>query len=461
MLERAAIVGLEFWPGAVAELLPEEIRSEMDSHLEALAAKELIRPGGTSFAGEDALRFAHLLIRDAAYEQMLKETRAELHERFVAWLERRADARAVEYEEIIGYHLEQAYRYREELGPVGDQDVTLARQAARRLAGAGRRALARGDMPAAVNLLERAVSLLPSGDPEHPDLLLKLGIALAESGELGRADALLSERIREGRRGLPFLSYRDGAGKQQIFDLDGDGVPRPDRAQTVERRSARMGRRGLAHPRDHGQGRRSMGPDRRRAFSQRLVRQRPARDRPSPARGRRHPPVRRDPDPLPVPGRQRRPGEGPYGSPVDNRHRASGVPAAVFLSETQRSVLLALCGLLEEGAATSGAAADEEIAKQLSLDVQAVRENLWALSHVFDTEELPGDEGVALLVERARHSGVIAKAPSAGGTFAGHDDQPRHRLRVRRSPDRSARGPRRHGGDLPCHPPAAWAAPWP
>ena len=77
-------------------------------HLEALAAKELIRPGGTSFAGEQALRFAHLLIRDAAYEQMLKETRAELHERFVAWLERRADARAVQYEEIIGYHLEQA-----------------------------------------------------------------------------------------------------------------------------------------------------------------------------------------------------------------------------------------------------------------------------------------------------------------------------------------------------------------
>jgi pSer/pThr/pTyr-binding forkhead associated (FHA) protein len=91
---------------------------------------------------------------------------------------------------------------------------------------------------------------------------------------------------------------------------------------------------------------------------------------------------------------------------------ATGLPAAVFLSETQRNVLLALCGLLEEGAATSGAAADEEIAKQLSLDVQAVRENLWALSHVFDTEELPGAEGVALLVERARHSGVIAKASS-------------------------------------------------
>ena len=101
----------------------------MDSHLDTLAAKELIRSGGTSFDGEDALRFAHLLIRDAAYEQMLKETRAELHERFVAWLERRADARAVQFEEIIGYHLEQAYRYREELGPLGDRDVALARQA--------------------------------------------------------------------------------------------------------------------------------------------------------------------------------------------------------------------------------------------------------------------------------------------------------------------------------------------
>ena len=101
------------------------------------------------------------------------------------------------------------------------KDVDARAPGGRRLPDAGRRALARGDMPAAVNLLERAVGAAAERRPGAPDLLLKLGIALAESGELGRADALLSERISEGRRGLPFLSYRDGAGKQQVFDLDG------------------------------------------------------------------------------------------------------------------------------------------------------------------------------------------------------------------------------------------------
>jgi class 3 adenylate cyclase/pSer/pThr/pTyr-binding forkhead associated (FHA) protein len=413
VLERAAIVGLEFWRGAVAELLPEEIRSEMDTHLAALAGKELIRPGGTSFAGEGALRFAHLLIRDAAYEQMLKETRAELHERFVGWLARRAEARAVEYEEIIGYHLEQAYRYREELGPLGDRDVALARQAAQRLATAGRRALARGDMPAAVNLLERAVSLLPSGDPQHPDLLLKLGIALAESGELGRADALLSERIREARRGLPFLSYRDGAGKQQIFDLDGavsrvriGRKPSNDIPLEWDREVSRT-HASLVKVDDRWV---LLDDERSRNGSfvngQRVIDRRVLEDGD----------ILRFGDTLIL-------YRSPVASDVLARGRldprsttatATGLPAAVFLSEAQRNVLLALCGLLEEGGAASGAAADEEIAKQLSLDVQAVRENLWALSHVFDTEQTPGAEGVALLIERARQQGVIAGTSPAG-----------------------------------------------
>ena len=250
VLERAAIVGLEFWPGAVAELLPEEIRSEMDSHLEALAAKELIRPGGTSFAGEDALRFAHLLIRDAAYEQMLKETRAELHERFVAWLERRAEARAVEYEEIIGYHLEQAYRYREELGPVGDEDVDPraaggAAAGRRRPAGAGARRHAGCGQPARARGLASA-ERRPGAPGPAAEARHRAGRE-RRAGPRGRAP----QRANPGRApgpALPELPRR----RRQAAGLRPrrHGVPRPDRAQTVERRSARMGRRGLAHPRE-------------------------------------------------------------------------------------------------------------------------------------------------------------------------------------------------------------------
>ena len=52
-----------------------------------------------------------MLIRDAAYRSLPKETRAELHARFAAWLERRPRAALHEFEEIVGYHLEQAYRF--------------------------------------------------------------------------------------------------------------------------------------------------------------------------------------------------------------------------------------------------------------------------------------------------------------------------------------------------------------
>src|SRR2546425_9241170 len=89
---------------------------------------------------------------------MSKELRADLHERFVDWLERVAPEFFVEMEEIVGYHLEQAALYRRELDL---DDDGVARRAAERLAQAGTRAFDRGDLPAAQNPLGRAVELLP------------------------------------------------------------------------------------------------------------------------------------------------------------------------------------------------------------------------------------------------------------------------------------------------------------
>ena len=87
--------------------------------------KELIRPHE---AIEDTFRFRHMLIRDAAYERIPKELRSELHERFAGWL----DGRGEEFDEIVGYHLEQAYRYLAGLGPPGDRARALAERAAER-----------------------------------------------------------------------------------------------------------------------------------------------------------------------------------------------------------------------------------------------------------------------------------------------------------------------------------------
>ncbi len=207
---------------AIRHLSPELEPRRVEDRLDALRRRGLVEPGETRFAGELALRFAHGLVCDVAYQGLLKQERAELHERFASWLRLAAGDRASEHDEILGYHLERAFRYREALGPV---DPRLAGEAAQRLGSAGRRALARGDMPAAVNLLERAISLLPEDDPTRSDLSLKLGIALAETGELQRADVMLTERLHAERRGRHYLVYLDDTGRRQIFDLDAAGSP--------------------------------------------------------------------------------------------------------------------------------------------------------------------------------------------------------------------------------------------
>jgi class 3 adenylate cyclase len=143
VLERGAVEGELFHRGSVQALAPEE--PQVTPRLAALVRKALIRPDTSQLPGDDGFRFRHLLIRDAAYDALPKATRAELHERFALWLEEHG-AELVELDEIVGYHLEQASRYRAELGQPG---ADLAERAGDRLAAAGRRALLRGDRLAA------------------------------------------------------------------------------------------------------------------------------------------------------------------------------------------------------------------------------------------------------------------------------------------------------------------------
>jgi tetratricopeptide (TPR) repeat protein len=150
--------------------------------------KELIRPDHASVPGDDAFRFRHLLIRDAAYESMPKETRAALHEQFAAWLDQHAHL--VEQDEIAGYHLEQAARYREEIGA---PDAAIAEEAFRRLAGAGQSALNRSDWKAASALMRRAMALIPMGHPARTELLPDYYPVLVESAEWDEALAAVAE----------------------------------------------------------------------------------------------------------------------------------------------------------------------------------------------------------------------------------------------------------------------------
>src|SRR5947209_2656387 len=148
-IERAAIIGRGFWPSAVVELLPPEARPSADQHLRSLVHRGLIHPDRSTVAGEEELRFHHILIRDVAYRSTPKALRGELHERFADWLAARVEGS----EEFVGYHLEQAFGYRTEVGRVDDEVLALAVRGGECLAAAGRCALGRGDANAGAKLL--------------------------------------------------------------------------------------------------------------------------------------------------------------------------------------------------------------------------------------------------------------------------------------------------------------------
>jgi class 3 adenylate cyclase len=154
VLEHGSIEGRTFHRGAVAALV-DGANGSVDERLVALVRKELVRPDRAQLVGDDAYRFRHLLIRDAAYDALPKAMRAELHRRFAAWLEEHGQS-LVELDEIVGYHLEQAASY---LAELGHSDPELALGAGDRLGAAGQRALWRGDERGAQVLLKRALTL--------------------------------------------------------------------------------------------------------------------------------------------------------------------------------------------------------------------------------------------------------------------------------------------------------------
>jgi class 3 adenylate cyclase/tetratricopeptide (TPR) repeat protein len=220
VLERGAVEGEIFHRGAVQALAPEE--TQVTPRLAALVRKELIRPDRGQLVGEDGFRFRHLLLRDAAYEAQPKAVRADLHRRFAAWLEEHG-ADLVELDEILGYHLEQAYRYRAELGM--PQDDELAAAARRRLTAGGQRALLRSDFGAAARLFIRAVALVPTTEIDLP-LEIELGDALFWGGHaddaLRRAESLAERAAAVGDQ-VGELCGKIRAGRFRMF-LDPEGA---------------------------------------------------------------------------------------------------------------------------------------------------------------------------------------------------------------------------------------------
>ena len=140
LVQRGSIEGEVFHRGVVQALMEDTPR--LTAPLTALVRKDFLRPVPPQLPGEEAFRFRHLLIRDAAYGTLRKAARADLHERLAGWFEQHGSS-LVELDEILGYHLEQAHQYAEELALNTETTSSLARRSHGHLASAGRRASTR------------------------------------------------------------------------------------------------------------------------------------------------------------------------------------------------------------------------------------------------------------------------------------------------------------------------------
>jgi DNA-binding SARP family transcriptional activator len=194
LLQRAAVVGREFSHRALAQLSPTEVAASISTALFELVRKGLVRP---ERGEEEAFRFHHVLVRDVAYNGLPRADRARLHERYADWLGDDPGA----LDEIVGYHLEQAYNYRIAFGPPNRRARQLATDAGARLGAAGMQAWRRSDVTAALGLLERATTLLPDTDALRCELLCELGVACFTAGDVPRAQDVVAKALDAATRG--------------------------------------------------------------------------------------------------------------------------------------------------------------------------------------------------------------------------------------------------------------------
>ncbi|MEO8274433.1 MAG: AAA family ATPase, partial [Chloroflexota bacterium] len=192
VVDPASVIGLSFPMEAITELVDDSVRPRLGDDLSTLVTKQLVR----RLPEDDTIyRFGHQIIRDTAYGSLLKRKRAALHEQFVTWAERinRERGRELEFEEILGFHLEQAYQYRTSLGLVDAEAKDVGERAAEKLASSGRRALARGDLPAATGLLRRAAALLPSTSTLRIEILVDLADGFLQQGAFDDCKQVLED----------------------------------------------------------------------------------------------------------------------------------------------------------------------------------------------------------------------------------------------------------------------------
>ena len=183
LLQDAAVVGKVFWIGALRR--DEREATELLHGLERRGF--LTRQRRSSVGSEGEWAFAHMLLRDVAYGQIPRGSRARKHRQTAEWIE--SLGRPDDHAELLAYHWRSTLELAKAAGQDASDLVTPTRLALR---AAGDRAYAVNAYPGAAAYYEEALALWPDEDGDRPQLLYRLADALYIAAN-DRAEAALEE----------------------------------------------------------------------------------------------------------------------------------------------------------------------------------------------------------------------------------------------------------------------------
>ncbi|HET8682521.1 MAG TPA: adenylyl cyclase, partial [Micromonosporaceae bacterium] len=176
VLQAAAVVGMQFWPGAVAAVLSRSMES-VERSLRRLEQRDFVheRPRST-MAGQSEYGFRHVLVRDVCYQRLPRTERVARHERTADWLDALSHTRDTDLAEVLAHHRFTAHEIARTLGMPTRQYAPAARDALHR---AARRAFALRAFDTATGHLDRALALDGGGDLLDRLRLTLLGTEIA------------------------------------------------------------------------------------------------------------------------------------------------------------------------------------------------------------------------------------------------------------------------------------------
>jgi class 3 adenylate cyclase len=150
LLQDAAVIGKVFWIGALRR--DEREATELLHGLERRGF--LTRQRRSSVGSEGEWAFAHMLLRDVAYGQIPRGSRAQKHRETAEWIE--SLGRPDDHAELLAYHWSSALEFTKAAGQDAGNLVTPTRLALR---AAGDRAYAVNAYPAAAGYYTEALAL--------------------------------------------------------------------------------------------------------------------------------------------------------------------------------------------------------------------------------------------------------------------------------------------------------------